>query len=507
MSTAMAMPGNTASTYLIHLFGTGLADERFVVQKFRALANGEIRPVAPEAASKGRRAARRVVVSRKQAEAMRPDRTGDHRLHRAHHPRRPAGVGQRRRRPPLRAQAARLNGPSAGRPAGRPKPDHDPGCRPDVLRPRFEFERENPDDLCRSGKTQGARPRAVQEVDRRAGRRRPVPEMRSTPSGTRAVGLRPMRREIQPRVPAPATRGCGPREGRDGTPPGRGPPNASVLAGRPGSGARRVCAFDAEQPRWRTGRKSWEPCLEKQARFGPRELRRRESRGETLRRRQHRGETKERPVQEQAAPETAGRGGALYPLRQAPTRRMGDHLHAVPTEAPDGGAPAVYRAPGRRALYPAAAARSMTASRAAPHAPRSRTPPSVRNGRTPARAGSTGSAAPPTCAQRAGRRPWAGPGVLPARNVPTSGPPTPGSCRSIPRASRCSCAATTSPWPSSTTRWRSRPSSPSRSSAGDQVEIVADAPEIASWAAWQLSAPAEAAGETLVAASAVAPVR
>ena len=73
--TTMAMPGNTASTYLIHVFGTGLADERFVVERFRALANGEIRPVAPEAASKGRRAAKRVVVSRKQAEAMRPDRT------------------------------------------------------------------------------------------------------------------------------------------------------------------------------------------------------------------------------------------------------------------------------------------------------------------------------------------------------------------------------------------------------------------------------------------------
>ena len=75
MTTAMAMPGNTASTYLIHLFGTGLADERFVVEKFRALANGEIRPVAHEAASKDRRAAKRVIVSRGEAEAMRPDRT------------------------------------------------------------------------------------------------------------------------------------------------------------------------------------------------------------------------------------------------------------------------------------------------------------------------------------------------------------------------------------------------------------------------------------------------
>ena len=76
MTTAMPMPGNTASTYLIHLFGTGLDDEHFVVEKFRALANGEIRLVAPETAtSKGRRAAKRVVVSRREAEAMRPDRT------------------------------------------------------------------------------------------------------------------------------------------------------------------------------------------------------------------------------------------------------------------------------------------------------------------------------------------------------------------------------------------------------------------------------------------------
>ncbi|MYG52655.1 MAG: hypothetical protein F4204_10000 [Rhodospirillaceae bacterium] len=73
--TTMAMPGNTASTYLIHLFGTGLSDERFVVEKFRALANGEIRPVAPEATTKGRRAAKRTVVSRSEAEAMRPERT------------------------------------------------------------------------------------------------------------------------------------------------------------------------------------------------------------------------------------------------------------------------------------------------------------------------------------------------------------------------------------------------------------------------------------------------
>ncbi len=37
MATAMAMPGNTAATFLIHYFGGGLdGDDRFVVERFRA---------------------------------------------------------------------------------------------------------------------------------------------------------------------------------------------------------------------------------------------------------------------------------------------------------------------------------------------------------------------------------------------------------------------------------------------------------------------------------------
>ncbi len=50
MTTAMARPGNTASTFLIHLFGGGLEDERYVVETFTAMADGDIRPVRPEAA-------------------------------------------------------------------------------------------------------------------------------------------------------------------------------------------------------------------------------------------------------------------------------------------------------------------------------------------------------------------------------------------------------------------------------------------------------------------------
>ena len=76
MTAAMAMPGNTADTFLIHFFGTGLADERYVVERFRAMADGDIRPIRPETTgAKDRCKAKRTVVSRRQAEAMRPDRT------------------------------------------------------------------------------------------------------------------------------------------------------------------------------------------------------------------------------------------------------------------------------------------------------------------------------------------------------------------------------------------------------------------------------------------------
>ena len=76
MTAAMAMPGNTAETFLVHFFGTGLGDDRYVVERYRARADGDIVPAPAEAlAAKGRRKTKRSVVSRKQAEAMRPDRT------------------------------------------------------------------------------------------------------------------------------------------------------------------------------------------------------------------------------------------------------------------------------------------------------------------------------------------------------------------------------------------------------------------------------------------------
>ena len=62
MTAAIALPSNTASTFLTHFFGSGLADERYVVERFKALACGDIRRVAgeePAATKKGRRRARR----------------------------------------------------------------------------------------------------------------------------------------------------------------------------------------------------------------------------------------------------------------------------------------------------------------------------------------------------------------------------------------------------------------------------------------------------------------
>ena len=76
MRTIEALQGG-ARTWLVHTFGNGLdGEDRFVVERFKALIDGDIRPIQPEAPrTKGRRRAKRVVVSRQQAEAMRPART------------------------------------------------------------------------------------------------------------------------------------------------------------------------------------------------------------------------------------------------------------------------------------------------------------------------------------------------------------------------------------------------------------------------------------------------
>ena len=55
MNTAIAIPGS-ASTFLSHFFGRRLADERYAVEKFKAMANGDNRrcPGDEPATGKGR---------------------------------------------------------------------------------------------------------------------------------------------------------------------------------------------------------------------------------------------------------------------------------------------------------------------------------------------------------------------------------------------------------------------------------------------------------------------
>ena len=79
MTAAMAMPGNTAATFLVHFFGTGLADDRYVVERYRARVDGDIVPAPAETpAAKGPRRTKRtkrVTATLKAVKELRPDRT------------------------------------------------------------------------------------------------------------------------------------------------------------------------------------------------------------------------------------------------------------------------------------------------------------------------------------------------------------------------------------------------------------------------------------------------
>ena len=88
MSAAMAMPGNTACTYLIHHFGGGLdGDDRFVVER-RDPPGPAPRPEGERSADGG---AHRGLLQRGGGDAPGPD--GDHHRDGALHPRRHPGAG------------------------------------------------------------------------------------------------------------------------------------------------------------------------------------------------------------------------------------------------------------------------------------------------------------------------------------------------------------------------------------------------------------------------------
>ena len=74
MQAALA-PRGDARTYLTHFVGGGLDDERYVVETFRSLANGDIVSVQADGSRpKGRRKARARILPLKAVERLRPAR-------------------------------------------------------------------------------------------------------------------------------------------------------------------------------------------------------------------------------------------------------------------------------------------------------------------------------------------------------------------------------------------------------------------------------------------------
>ena len=74
MHTANA-PGGNARTFLTHMFGSGLDDNRYVVERFRSMADGDIRPIrGGEPTPKGRRKTKHTIVTLKAVKEMRPAR-------------------------------------------------------------------------------------------------------------------------------------------------------------------------------------------------------------------------------------------------------------------------------------------------------------------------------------------------------------------------------------------------------------------------------------------------
>ncbi len=200
MSAAMAIPGNTADTFLVHIFGTGLEDDRYVVERFKAHADGDIRPWPGEAPAKGKgRQAKRVTATLKAVREMRPACT-EINLHGPAHARRRPGLGLHRGRSPVRSQAAGLSGASGGRPAapvGRPPPGFQP--------------RQGGHDDDRAGHRAQTRagPGALSQAGRRAQGEGPLPEVREAPARAPSQSVRAMRREApsrRPRQPSPAHR-------------------------------------------------------------------------------------------------------------------------------------------------------------------------------------------------------------------------------------------------------------------------------------------------------------
>ena len=64
----------TAQTFLTHVFGCGLDDQRYVVERFQSDFEGQIRPRRRAKGSKGARKEARKVMSLRAVQRLRPER-------------------------------------------------------------------------------------------------------------------------------------------------------------------------------------------------------------------------------------------------------------------------------------------------------------------------------------------------------------------------------------------------------------------------------------------------
>ena len=71
----MQTPKREAYTFLTHLFGRGLEDERYAVERFRSMDDGDILPLSAKGpAGRKRRGTKRETASRRVVRQMRPAR-------------------------------------------------------------------------------------------------------------------------------------------------------------------------------------------------------------------------------------------------------------------------------------------------------------------------------------------------------------------------------------------------------------------------------------------------
>lgn len=171
MQTVIA-PRGDARTFLTHFVGDGLEDDRYVVQRFRSMADGDVVPVhADGTRPKGRRKAQPAIIPLKAVEKMCPAR--DEIIV-------ARGNQAARRGGPVLGLAGHedIHGPSAEGLIGVLLDVPPARCRPGVRRSEFRYRRE---DAAMAHKDPGtgacARPRTLPAACRRTPCRRAVPAM------------------------------------------------------------------------------------------------------------------------------------------------------------------------------------------------------------------------------------------------------------------------------------------------------------------------------------------